>query len=67
MFCPSKAGMGLADETGDDDMTTIKTIAELFANLPAIRQDIKRMGAQSFEFNLDCGKVVVTESEVKSI
>lgn len=48
-------------------MKTIKTIAELFSNIQAIRADIKRTGAQSFEFNLDCGRVIVTESEVKAI
>ena len=48
-------------------MKNITTIAALFANLPAIRADLAKMGAQSFEFNLDCGKVLVSETEVKAV
>lgn len=47
-------------------MKTIATIAELFNNLPAIRADLAKMGAQSFEFNLDCGRVIVTQDAVKA-
>jgi hypothetical protein len=47
-------------------MKTITTIVELFSNLTAIRADLAKMGAQSFEFNLDCGKVIVTQHAVKA-